>query len=95
MKTFIVRKAAFEIPAGEVALDPEGRGFLITRPFNGTGGKVKGVEVLFQTPFYFLPSPLDGFGVVANFSYIDSKTSLLNTRTGEPLPLEGLSEDQL
>jgi len=92
VKTFIVRKAGFELPAGEVPLDPEGRGFLITRPFNGTGGKVKGVEVLFQTPFSFLPAPFDGFGVVTNFSYIDSETSLLNTRTGEPLPLEGLSK---
>ena len=52
---------------------------------------MKGVEVLFQTPFYFLPSPLDGFGVVANFSYIDSSTSLLD-RKGQSLPFQGLSK---
>lgn len=91
IKTFVFRRAAYEIPPGEVAPDPLGQGFLITRPYNGTGGKVKGAEVLFQTPFFFLPSPLDGFGVVANFSYIDSTTSLTD-RLGKPLPLEGLSK---
>ncbi len=91
IKTFVFRQAAYEIPPGEVAPDPLGQGFLITRPYNGVGGKVKGVEVLFQTPFFFLPSPLDGFGVVANFSYIDSSTSLKD-RVGNALPLEGLSK---
>lgn len=91
VKTFIFSKAAFEIPPGEVAPDPLGQGFLITRPDNGTGGKIKGVEVLFQTPFSFLPGPLDGFGVVVNFSYIDSSTSLKD-RKGAILPLQGLSK---
>lgn len=91
IKTFVFRRAAFEVPPGEVAPDLLGQGFLITRPDNGAGGKVKGVEVLFQTPFYFLPSPLDGFGVVTNVSYIDSSTSLTDRR-GNALPLEGLSK---
>lgn len=91
VKSFIYSRAAYEIPPGEVAPDPAGQGYLITRPYNGKGGKVKGVEVLFQTPFYFLPSPFDGFGVIANFSYIDSKTSLLDRR-GEALPFQGLSK---
>lgn len=91
VKTFIFSRAAYEIPPGEVAPPGQPEGFLVTRPFNGTGGKVKGVEVLFQTPFSFLPSPLDGFGVVANFSYIDSTTSLLD-RNGSALPLQGLSK---
>jgi TonB-dependent receptor len=80
VKTFIYSKAAYEIPPGEVAPDPLGQGWLVTRPYNGSGGKVKGVEVLFQTPFYFLPAPLDGFGVVANLSYIDSSTTLLDRK---------------
>ena len=91
VKSFIYSRAAYEIPPGEVAPDPAGQGFLITRPYNGEGGKVKGVEVLLQAPFYFLPSPLDGFGVIANFSYIDSSTSLLDRR-GQSLPFQGLSK---
>lgn len=91
IKTFVFRQAAYEIPPGEVAPDLLGQGFLITRPYNGAGGKVKGVEVLFQTPLSFLPSPLDGFGVLANFSYIDSTTALRDRR-GQALPLEGLSK---
>ncbi|WP_298196423.1 TonB-dependent receptor [Novosphingobium sp.] len=91
VKTFIFNQAAFEVPPGEVAPDPLGQGWLITRPYNGTGGKIRGVEVLFQTPFNFLPAPLDGFGVVANLSYIDSSTSLKD-RKGATLPLQGLSK---
>jgi iron complex outermembrane recepter protein len=91
VKTFIFSRAAYEIPPGEVAPPGQPEGFLVTRPFNGTGGKVKGVEVLFQAPFYFLPAPFDGFGVVANFSYIDSTTSLLD-RNAQELPLQGLSK---
>jgi len=91
VKTFIVRRAAYEIPPGEVAPDPLGQGFLITRPYNADGGTVKGIELLFQTPFYFLPAPFDGFGVVANFSYIDSSTAITDRR-GASLPLEGLSK---
>lgn len=91
VKTFIFNRAAFEIPQGEAAPVDQPQGYLITRPLNGTGGKVKGVELLFQTPFFFLPSPFDGFGVVANLSYIDSSTSLLDRR-GQSLPFLGLSK---
>ncbi|WP_169804990.1 TonB-dependent receptor [Sphingomonas asaccharolytica] len=91
VKTFIYSRASYEIPPGEVAPPGQPEGYLITRPYNGAGGKVKGVEILFQTPFSFLPSPLDGFGVVANFSYIDSSTSLLD-RKGQSLPFQGLSK---
>ena len=70
--------------------------------FDGTG-KIKGFEVAYQQTFDFLPSPLDGFGVQANYTYIDSE-GLPNTflNTGAPvtestvppgnLPLEQLSK---
>ncbi|HET8611485.1 MAG TPA: TonB-dependent receptor [Sphingomonas sp.] len=41
-------------------------------PVNGNGGDIKGVEVSYQQVFSFLPKPLDGLGVYANFSYTDS-----------------------
>ncbi len=70
--------------------------------FDGTG-KIKGFEVAYQQTFDFLPAPLDGFGVSANYTYIDSQglpNSFLNggnvpnNSTIPPgnLPLEQLSE---
>lgn len=66
-------------------------------------GKIKGFEVAYQQTYDFLPKPLDGLGVAANYTYIESK-GLPNTflNTGEPvnpstvppgnLPLEQLSK---
>ncbi len=59
--------------------------------FEGTG-KVKGFELAYQQTYEFLPAPLDGLGISANYSFINSEglpNSLLNT--GEPVdvPLDG------
>jgi TonB-dependent receptor len=66
-------------------------------------GKIKGFEVAYQQTYDFLPGFLSGFGINANYSYIDS-SGLPNTflNTGSPvnqgsippgnLPLEGLSK---
>lgn len=47
-------------------------GGTFTRPVNGSGGTIKGFEVLFQKAFTFLPAPFDGLGVYANYSYTAS-----------------------
>jgi TonB-dependent receptor len=73
-------------------------------PANFDGhGKIKGFEIAYQQTYDFLPGFLSGFGVNANYSYIDS-SGLPNTflNTGSPvnqatippgnLPLEGLSK---
>ena len=74
--------------------------------FDGTG-KVKGFEIAYQQTFDFLPSPLDGFGVQANYTYIESEglpNSFLNAgavpedSTVAPsgnLPLEQLSKHNI
>jgi iron complex outermembrane receptor protein len=72
----------------------DGINYLINRQVNGNGAKVKGVEVLFQLPFYFLPQPLDGFGLLATYSYIDSKTPIQDI-TGKNLPFPGLSKNNV
>lgn len=70
--------------------------------FDGTG-TIKGFEVAYQQTFDFLPAPLDGFGVSANYTYIDSQGlpnaflnggQVPNTATIPPgnLPLEQLSK---
>jgi iron complex outermembrane receptor protein len=46
-----------------------------TRPDNVASAKVKGFEVGIQQFFDFLPSPLDGLGVIANYTFSDAKDS--------------------
>ena len=46
--------------------------FDIRTPQNFSDGDVKGFEIGFNQPFTFLPSPWDGFGVQANYTYVDS-----------------------
>lgn len=48
------------------------RDVLVQGPNNGDGAKIKGVEVAFTTFFNFLPAPLDGFGIQANYTYVDN-----------------------
>ena len=51
-----------------------------TRPDNIGSAKIKGFEIGFQQFLDFLPSPLDGLGVIANYTYSDAKD-----RAGTPL----------
>ncbi len=74
----------------------------VTQPYNAGHGKVKGFEVAYQQYYDFLPGALRGFGVQANFTYIDSKgtrnasanpydnTQIINAQVKD-LPLEGMS----
>lgn len=66
--------------------------YLINRKINGDGAKVKGVEALLQLPFYFLPGPFDGLGIVATYSYIDSTTPIRDA-VGRVLAFPGLSKN--
>ncbi|MGN6270964.1 MAG: TonB-dependent receptor [Sphingomonas sp.] len=86
VSSFIVQQQSAETYGGV--------NYLINRKVNGDGAKVKGVEALLQLPFYFLPSPLDGFGVVATYSYIDSKTPIKDI-AGRSLPFPGLSKNNV
>jgi iron complex outermembrane recepter protein len=45
----------------------------VTQPVNADGAKVTGAEVAYQTFFDRLPSPWNGLGVQANFTYVDNK----------------------
>jgi TonB-dependent receptor len=49
------------------------RSVSVTRPVNADGARVTGAEVAYQTFFDRLPSPWNGFGLQANFTYIDNK----------------------
>lgn len=63
-----------------------------TGPVNGDGGKIKGLEILFQQAFTGLPAPFDGLGVYANYSYTDSDVKEFIPENN-PYTLGGLSKD--
>jgi len=75
--------------------------FLITRYTNGDKGKIDGFELAYQQFYDFLPGPLSGLGVQANFTYVDSSggrntsqdilSGDQNAGASAVLPLEGLS----
>ena len=63
------------------------------QPVNGQGGEIKGVEVLFQKAFTFLPGVLSGFGVYLNYSYTDSNITVNeNDNAIGTIQLPGLSK---
>ncbi|MEG3153661.1 TonB-dependent receptor [Sphingomonas sp. RB1R13] len=86
ISSFIVQRQSAESYGGV--------NYLINRNVNGAGAKVKGVEMLAQLPFYFLPAPFDGFGIVATYSLIDSKTPITDI-SGRTLPFPGLSKNNV
>jgi iron complex outermembrane receptor protein len=55
---------------------------LMTKPINGEGGKLKGIELAVNVPFSIISPYLDGFGMFANYS---------NTQSGIDLPSSGFS----
>lgn len=66
--------------------------FQITQPTNGRSGTIKGVELAYQQSLRFLPAPFDNLGIQANYTYVDSKTPLVDEATQLALPLPGLSK---
>ncbi|WP_246050750.1 TonB-dependent receptor [Asticcacaulis tiandongensis] len=81
---------------------------VISQPMNSPDkAKIKGFELAYQQTFNFLPSPFDGLGVNANYSYISSSNVSQSTLSAtDPdvaagrvsiidtslLPLQGLSK---
>lgn len=61
-------------------------------PANGAGASLQGVELGYQQQFTFLPKPFDGFGVVANYTYVKSGT-ISPVAGGPALYLTGVSKN--
>ncbi|MBB6426492.1 TonB-dependent receptor [Sphingopyxis sp. JAI128] len=70
VKNFI---ASFVTSGTDTTLDPQGRELTFSRPENLASAKIKGFEIGIQQFMDFLPSPLDGFGVIANYTYSDAE----------------------
>lgn len=59
-----------------------GPGTIATK-INGGQGTIKGLELGGQTFFEFLPAPFDGFGIQANYTFVDSAV---------PSPVDGAGD---
>lgn len=97
--------------SGEITLENNGQTynvFVTNQPTNSDEtGKVQGFELAYNQFYDMLPSPWDGIGVQASYTYIDSSgvnsstVSPVNAEAGgsaavvdlSELPLEGLSEN--
>lgn len=66
--------------------------FTTFQPQNGGNAKIKGFEIGFQLPLTFLPTPLDGFGLIANYTFVDAG-NLPVSAGGVPVPLPGVSKN--
>lgn len=86
VSSFIIQRQSAETYAGI--------NYLINRKVNGDSASIKGLEVLLQLPLTFLPGLLDGFGVVATYSYIDSKTPIRDI-ANRVLTFPGLSKNNV
>jgi iron complex outermembrane recepter protein len=64
--------------------------YRVTRPGNTGDGSLKGFELGYQQFYDFLPGLLKGFGLQANYTYMDGDTT--NVDTGLELPITGLSK---
>lgn len=66
-----------------------------TQNVNTPGGTVEGYEIGLQLPFTFLPGPLSNFGVVANYTWVESEITYLNSTGGVAAigDLQGLSRE--
>ena len=71
VEDFIATNTTRAIIEGFESLGP----ILIRRPENVASAKVRGFEVGVQQFLDFLPAPLDGLGLIANYTYADSEDS--------------------
>jgi len=69
--------------------------FVTTAPVNGAKGYARGFELAYQQYFDKLPGFLSGFGVQANYTFVNSHTSLYNPVTAATCGASGLGADNL
>jgi iron complex outermembrane receptor protein len=69
---------------GDGSRQPINQTWTLNSLVNGPGTSVTGAELAYQQNFTFLPSPFDGFGVLANYTYMQSHGSQ---------PLQGASKN--
>ncbi len=63
-----------------------GETFTVSAPVNSDQGYTYGFELGTNQPFTFLPAPWDGFGLTANYTYVDSSRDPVAGSTAEEFP---------
>jgi iron complex outermembrane receptor protein len=66
--------------------------FDVTRPINGPGANIKGIEAAFQHDFNFLPAPFDHFGINVNGTWFNGHQSTIISGQTYKIPLFNLSK---
>ena len=69
-----------------------GQTYTVASPANGGKGYIQGLELTFQTPFFFLPGPLGKFGIYSNYAYVDSDLKEFSP-ANNPLDMTGLAKN--
>jgi TonB-dependent receptor len=79
------------VGAGESIQTIGGAQYRVTSEQNTPGGNIAGVELTFQSRFFFLPGFLSDFGVYANHAYADSNIHEQAPQPN-PYPMVGLAK---
>lgn len=78
----------FYVSRTETIQSGEFAGYQLNTTAMGTGGEIRGAEADFQTRLTFLPGWLSGFGIGANYTWLDSEATYPN-RPGVKLDFAG------
>ena len=81
---------ASNLPIGGGITGPNTATFNVRRPRNAENVSVRGVELNVTHTFDYLPSPLDGLGISANATFVDSSAAFDVTRFDQSVAVEGL-----
>lgn len=88
LESFIARAANAE------TIEYEGDTYQVSCPINGSGGYIRGYELLWQHSFDFLPVPFNGLGIYTNYSHNESNVEqFVPLHSNYKAGLTGLSED--
>ena len=74
-------------------VDPVNETYIHSVPLNNDGAELDGFELVYQQPFSNLPGFWSDFGVVANYTWVDSDSEYGTGATPVISKLVGLSED--
>lgn len=66
-----------------------------TQPFNSGEGEVKGFEITAQSSLYFLGETFDDFGILLNYTDLESKAAIANEDGNQLQPFPNLSPSSL
>lgn len=81
---------ASNLPVGGGITGPNTATFNVRRPRNAENVSVRGVELNVTHTFDYLPAPLDGLGLSANATFVDSSAAFDVTRFDQSVAVEGL-----